>query len=339
MPGKLDGSREPVRVMKPEEVKITLGKEAPAQAESVPAPSGEPAPGSAVEKPPEATPPAANPEQVSPPEAKPGEQAAPESQPNSTPPATETPKEEEKSSTQTEAAAPAGEQLALATEAIAPVGGTFKGVVRVDGAFPTLPPLSTNAKEGCPAPDVADESVLVGPDGGLQNVLVWLKKVPDGVTPPAASSTPVIVDQKSCAFTPRVVGLQLGQPIRFTNSDSTSHNVHTNPFSNVGVNRSVPASDAVGLAVNYETAEQRPVLTVCDIHAWMRSYHLVLDHPWFTVTDSTGEFSIAGLPAGDLEFSLWGEKGFVAKSVKLTIKPGETISQDFVVPVANLQKK
>jgi hypothetical protein len=130
-PGKLDGSREPVRVMKPEEVKITLGNQSPTQAESVPAPSGDPAPGSAVEKPPEASPPAAKSEDVSLPEARPGEQAAPESQPKASPPTTEAPKEEDKSSARKEPAAPVGEQLAFATEAIAPNGGAFNGIVTI----------------------------------------------------------------------------------------------------------------------------------------------------------------------------------------------------------------
>ena len=39
----------------------------------------------------------------------------------------------------------------------------------------------------------------------------------------------------------------------------------------------------------------------CDVHAWMRSYIGVLDHPFFAVTDANGSFAIEGLPPGVTE--------------------------------------
>jgi hypothetical protein len=278
LPGKLDGPREAVRVMKPEDVKITLGKVAEKPAEPAPAPSGD----AATEKP--AT-------ESTAPEIKPDEKSTPEQQPATTPPASDPPKIEEKTSTQAApAGVSAGEQLALAVAPVGPTGARFKGRVRVDGEFPKLAPLVTAAaaKGGCPAIDIPDESVVIGPDGGLKNVLVWLRKVPDGVTPPLPSATPVVVDQKNCAFTPRIVGVQVGQPIRFTNSDSMLHNVHTNAFKseNPQINSGVPGNDLVGLKIDYALPETLPVLTVCDLHGWMRCSHLVVDHPWFAVTDA-----------------------------------------------------
>jgi hypothetical protein len=326
LPAKMDGPRETVRVMKPEEVKITLGDAPQKPADASPAPSGETVP-AADGKASESTTPPATPEQT----------------PAATPPASEDPKSDEKPTTQAEPPAAVGQQLALATDAPAQSGARFKGRVKVEGEFPKLPPLVTaaNAKSGCPAVDIPDESVLIGPDGGLKNIVVWLRKVPDGVTPPPPSSAPVVVDQKNCAFTPRIVGVQVGQPIRFTNSDSMLHNVHTNAFKseNPQINTGVPGNDSVGLKIDYAQPEALPVLTICDLHGWMRCSHLVVNHPWFAVTDDKGEFEIGGLPDGDLEFAVWGEKGWVSKSVKLTIKSGETITQEFVVPAANLQKK
>jgi len=36
----------------------------------------------------------------------------------------------------------------------------------------------------------------------------------------------------------------------------------------------------------------------CGVHPWMRAYVSVLEHPFFAVTDDTGNFKIEGLPPG-----------------------------------------
>jgi hypothetical protein len=45
----------------------------------------------------------------------------------------------------------------------------------------------------------------------------------------------------------------------------------------------------------------------CNIHAWMKTYIAVLDHPFFAVTDETGAFSFDGLPPGDYTIGAWHE--------------------------------
>ena len=47
------------------------------------------------------------------------------------------------------------------------------------------------------------------------------------------------------------------------------------------------------------------VETRCDIHPWMVSHIGVVDHPWFAVTKDDGAFVIDGVPAGDVELTVW----------------------------------
>ena len=62
-------------------------------------------------------------------------------------------------------------------------------------------------------------------DGGLKNVLVYVKAgVPTASIPPAPT-TPVKVDQKGCIYTPRIVVAMVNQPVEFTNSDDTNHHI------------------------------------------------------------------------------------------------------------------
>ncbi len=63
-------------------------------------------------------------------------------------------------------------------------------------------------------------------DGKLQNVFVYVKDGLGNKIYPAPS-TPVVLDQKGCRYVPHVIGVQVGQPVEFTNSDPTMHNIHT----------------------------------------------------------------------------------------------------------------
>jgi len=61
----------------------------------------------------------------------------------------------------------------------------------------------------------------------------------------------------------------------------------------------------------------------CNVHPWMRSYVSVFKHPYFSVSDQSGAFTIKGLPAGNYTVSAWHEK-LGTLSQQLTVGPGET---------------
>ena len=51
-----------------------------------------------------------------------------------------------------------------------------------------------------------------------------------------------------------------------------------------------------------------PMQVKCDIHAWMKAYWLVLDHPYMAITDKNGKFNIEKIPEGEHEFIVWHER-------------------------------
>lgn len=233
---------------------------------------------------------------------------------------------------QTESTVAAKPTNTESTEKIAPekvvdpsATGSFFGTVVLDGDAPTLAPLAKaddenlKDKEVCGMADVPDESLLIGEGNGIANVFVYLRRAPKGFQSEAPSA-PIVLDQKGCVFTPHVALIQAGQKVLVKSSDNIQHNIHTFPARNQGTNLLINPNEQVGVELTYSRAESDPLQVKCDIHSWMSSYHLVLDHPFMTVTDANGKFSIDDLPAGDYQFRVWHEKrGLLEKGYKATV--------------------
>ena len=88
-------------------------------------------------------------------------------------------------------------------------------------------------------PGGTDESVLVGANGALQNVFVYVKDGLGDLRFPVPAMT-VTLDQKGCRYIPRVLGAQVGQTVEVLNSDPTLHNVHAIPAANREFNTGQP---------------------------------------------------------------------------------------------------
>ncbi len=184
---------------------------------------------------------------------------------------------------------------------------------------------STRDPEFCGAnADIVSEELLVGDDGGIANVFVYLEKPPPGFKLAAPSET-IPFDQKGCVFLTHALICQVGQTIKVLNDDGVTHNTRTVPLRNTGENFTVGKGERAGLTLIYKKPESIPVTVKCDLHAWMSAYHLPLNHPFGAVTGKDGKFKIENLPAGKHEFKVWHEKvGFLDRKLKVSIKGGET---------------
>jgi len=120
--------------------------------------------------------------------------------------------------------------------------------------------------------------------------------------------------------------------------DAIAHNTHTNPAKNNGVSSVVPQNDRVGvLELKYTRAED-PFSVTCDFHAWMKAYHLPLDHPYGAVTDADGNFEIKNVPAGKHDFVVWHESatgGYIERRLTVNMS-SDGVDQDISFPADKL---
>jgi plastocyanin len=161
------------------------------------------------------------------------------------------------------------------------------------------------------------ETVAVGQDRGLQNVFVYVKDGLGDLRFPVPA-TPAVLDQRGCRYTPRVIGVQVGQPVQILNSDRTFHNVHAVGQTNSEFNVAQPS---VGMTMTHTfTTREVMVPFKCDVHLWMHAWVGVLDHPFFAVTTADGSFSLAGLPPGTYTVEAWHES-LGTQTMQVTVAP------------------
>ncbi len=225
--------------------------------------------------------------------------------------------------------------------------GTLKGRVVFDGdaAAPKILVAKgdPNAKDSavCATNEIKSERLIVDASKGVKNVIVYLPK-PTAVNPEAKSakaSATVLFDQKKCIFEPHVLALMTNTKVELKSSDSVSHNVNSKVQNNAFNDAIAP----LGTAVKNPVAPARqPGQVTCDIHPWMTAYWLVLDHPYFAVTDDKGNFEIKNVPAGTQKVTVWQEATlFVtpAAGQDVNIAPNGETTQDFTIKAAQVKSE
>lgn len=204
--------------------------------------------------------------------------------------------------------------------------GTIKGKVTYAGTIPERKKIEiTKDVNICgKVPHYHEDLLVSSEDRGLANVVVGLSEAQGGKSL-ESWGTEFELDQNGCRFVPHVLLLPVGAKLKIKNSDGILHNIHTHGEQNRPINKAQPRFLKV-ISVSFDKPEI--IRVVCDVHNWMNGYILVMDHPYYAVTDTNGNFELAGVPGGSYTLKYWHET-LGNETQAVTVKKGVTEKVSF----------
>ena len=199
-------------------------------------------------------------------------------------------------------------------------GGGIKGKVVYQGEIGTKKVVPTKDREVCG--EIRDEPlIVVGPDKGVQDAVVYLKDVQKGKALQKPTRNPQI-DNVKCRFEPHVQAVPVGS-IVIVNSDPVLHNTHAFLGKQTVFNQALPLK---GMRIEKPIKRPGMMRVECDSHGWMLAWVYAAEHPYHAVTRKDGTFTIPDVPPGSYTLVAWQEYTGETE-VPVTVKPREQTQQ------------
>ncbi len=243
-------------------------------------------------------------------------------------------------------------------------GGTVQGTVTLSGAVPD--PKAYNLVI-FPDPEYCGRisngngwrllrDFLVNEQGQVRNVVVLLEGVTEGK--PFSLSVPR-VEARDCRFLPFTTVVRSGHGIEVVNMDPVMHDIQAYETSTamgtrvlfnspLSFNRRHQRGDlhathdhrpGESLVRQFQLSKKRRTFVMqCGFHAYMQSWAIAVDNPYYVLTDENGRFFLEDVPPGTYDLRAWhpGIRQVVKQQV--TIEPGENLTVDFQLPSPGRRK-
>jgi hypothetical protein len=185
-------------------------------------------------------------------------------------------------------------------------GGTISGSVKWSGPAPRILDFPVTKDPQICDPDsrktVGLERLIIGPQGGVANTVVYLKSISSGKALEAPEQRRHL-DQRHCHYIPHILLVPENAALQMQSSDATLHTIHMEgaatfnlpfPFPHQVISRTMSSPGLVHLRCNGG-------------HVWMNAEMMVIPHPYYAVTDESGKFEFTDVPPGTYQIVAWHE--------------------------------
>lgn len=190
----------------------------------------------------------------------------------------------------------------------------------------------------------------VASDGGLKNAIVTLEGVESGK--PFDLSVPLI-EARDCMFQPWVTIVRNGHAVEVVNMDPVMHDIqgyetspeagarvlfntplilnHQHQRGNMrAIHNHAPGKSLVGPI--YLNKGRRTFYMQCGFHAYMESWAMAVNNPYYAVTDDQGAFKIDNVPPGTYQMVVWHPQSGPGVTRTITIAPDGTTTEQVALP-------
>ena len=134
-----------------------------------------------------------------------------------------------------------------------------------------------------------------------------------------------IIDQRNLKFIPTVVAITVGETVDFPNHDKAWHNVYSKGGANDFDLGLYPPGKS--RSKKFDKAGVSPIL--CNAHPNMEAFVVVKDHPFFSTTDSRGNYEVKNLPVGKVRVEVWYANLEVTSAAVEIVRDGEVFALNF----------
>jgi hypothetical protein len=237
-------------------------------------------------------------------------------------------------------------------------GGTIEGTVTLSGPVPE--PKGFNL---ITFPDPAYcgrisngqgwrllRDFVVDSHGGLKDAIVLLEGVEAGK--PFEMSVPLI-EARDCMFQPFMTVVRNGHAVEVVNMDPVMHDIqgyetsleagarvlfntplimnHQHQRGDLNaLHNHAPGKSLVGPV--YLNKGRRTFYMQCGFHAYMESWAMAVNNPYYALTDEHGKFSMENIPSGTYQLVVWHPQTGNGVSTAVTVQPDGKLLQHFSLP-------
>ncbi len=77
------------------------------------------------------------------------------------------------------------------------------------------------------------------------------------------------------------------------------------------------------------TKGRRIFVMQCGFHAYMESWGMAVENPYYAITDGDGSFTLTDVPPGDYTLVAWHPQAGPMLEQRVTVKPRQTVTASF----------
>ena len=237
-------------------------------------------------------------------------------------------------------------------------GGTIEGTVLLDGAVPE--PKAFNLIT-FPDPMYCGRisnghgwrllhDFIVSRQGGLKNAIVLLEGVEAGK---AFELSVPLIEARDCMFQPFMTIVRNGHAVEIINMDPVMHDIQgyeTSPEAGARVlfntplimnhqhrrgdlhamHNHAPGKSLVGPI--YLNKGRRTFYMQCGFHAYMESWAMAVNNPYYALTNAEGKFTIDQIPPGTYHMVVWHPQTGPGTTKSVVVQPDGKLLEQLSLP-------